>query len=145
MNDELWAEIPESYGSYQVSSHGRVRSMSRTVTRRNRWGGVNNHRVRERILKQGYQASGHRFVMMHLSDGLELQSRVHRLVMLAFGPLKPFDDAMVLHTDGDPTNNHISNLRWGTQKENMADAIAHGVKMGGHRPKGSTAATGFAI
>jgi hypothetical protein len=30
------------------------------------------------------------------------------------------------HLDGNPINNRLENLRWGTHKENKADAIKHG-------------------
>src|SRR3989304_3302110 len=30
------------------------------------------------------------------------------------------------HRNGDPTNNHIANLRWGTQEDNWKDRIRHG-------------------
>jgi len=45
--------------------------------------------------------------------------RLHKLVCEAFNGAKPFDDAVVMHIDGDSTNNAASNLKWGTQKENM--------------------------
>lgn len=44
---------------------------------------------------------------------------------------------MVRHWDGNTEHNGISNLRWGTQVDNMADAKRHGRALGGYRPKGS--------
>jgi len=32
----------------------------------------------------------------------------------------------VCHNDGDPHNNRVSNLRWGTASENALDAVRHG-------------------
>lgn len=29
------------------------------------------------------------------------------------------------HLDGDPTNNHLDNLRWGTHQENVDDMTRH--------------------
>jgi hypothetical protein len=51
---------------------------------------------------------------------------VHRLVLLAFSGPPPTAKHRVLHGDNDTRNNRLSNLRWGTQKENMADKIRHG-------------------
>lgn len=50
---------------------------------------------------------------------------VHRLVLEIFvGPCPEGCEA--LHKDGDRTNAKVENLRWGTRKENVADAIRHG-------------------
>lgn len=55
---------------------------------------------------------------------------VHRLVLEAFvGPRPP--DMEGQHLDGDPTNNTLSNLRWGTPLEN---GVAR--KRRGRTPKG---------
>lgn len=44
---------------------------------------------------------------------------VHRLVCLAFNPEGYFEGAKVDHIDESKTNNHYSNLRWLSQKENV--------------------------
>lgn len=62
-----------------------------------------------------------------------------RAVLLAHEP-PPFDGAYALHRDDDPWNNDPSNLRWGTQADNMADASRNGTRVpppvmrGGHHP-----------
>jgi hypothetical protein len=63
----------------------------------------------------------------HLTVGLhrekrQFRKRVHRLVLETF--VGPCPDGMeALHEDDDPTNNHISNLRWGTRQQNREDMI----------------------
>lgn len=60
---------------------------------------------------------------------------IHRFVMTAFGPPQPEGKPFVLHRDGNKYNNHISNLYWGTHRENMRDMVRHGtVSHGTHRP-----------
>lgn len=61
---------------------------------------------------------------------------VHRLVAETF---LPRDDprAEVAHNDGNRLNNHVSNLRWATRVENMADTHAHGTGHRGERNPGS--------
>lgn len=50
---------------------------------------------------------------------------VHRLLLLAFiGPCP--DGLECRHLDGDPLNNDLSNLAWGTVQENADDRIRHG-------------------
>lgn len=58
-------------------------------------------------------------------DGKWVTRYVHQLVCEAFhGPRPP--GLMTRHLDGDPLNNHASNLKWGTQIENEADKDRHG-------------------
>ncbi len=50
---------------------------------------------------------------------------VHTLVLEAF--VGPAPDGMeCLHRNGDPQDNRLANLRWGTRKENVADQLTHG-------------------
>lgn len=57
---------------------------------------------------------------------------VHRLILSAFvGPCP--EGLLALHGDGNCKNNRPSNLRWGTQKENVADSIKHGTNQHGER------------
>lgn len=45
--------------------------------------------------------------------------KIHQAVCEAFHGPRPFDGAVVIHGDEDGLNNKPSNLRWGTQKENL--------------------------
>lgn len=51
----------------------------------------------------------------------------HRLVMMAFCPIENMELLVVNHIDGDKTNNHISNLEWCTQQENVKHALDTGL------------------
>jgi hypothetical protein len=58
--------------------------------------------------------------------------RRHTLVAETFRGIKPKNKG-VRHMDGNPENDHPSNLRWGTQKQNMDDAIRHGTTTAGEK------------
>ena len=45
--------------------------------------------------------------------------KIHQLVCEAFHGCKPFEKAVVMHLDENAANNQPSNLKWGTQKENL--------------------------
>jgi hypothetical protein len=45
--------------------------------------------------------------------------KIARLVAEAFHGPPPFDGAVAMHVDENAANNRPSNLRWGTQKENL--------------------------
>lgn len=54
-------------------------------------------------------------------DGKQKTHPVHQLVLNAYIP-KPSPELEVLHLDSEPTNNRLTNLAWGTHKENCNDS-----------------------
>lgn len=139
MMNEYWLPIPDCPG-YEVSDHGRVKSLARVVLRLTRSGTVSKHTVRERILKPGTW-SGYPLVAVHV--GKEQRTfTIHQLVMQVFGPPRPSPKHMARHLDDNRSNCILSNLAWGTQADNMADAKRNGRVLGGYRPKGSKVGAG---
>jgi len=63
-------------------------------------------------------------------DGKSKSRRIHRLVAEAFIPRVDGINT-VLHRDGDPVNCQVSNLKWGTPKENAEDRALHGNEVQG--------------
>ena len=57
---------------------------------------------------------------------------VHRLVARAFLG-EPLPGHEVRHLDGNPANNEVANLAWGTPAENAADRERHGTTVRGTR------------
>ena len=55
-----------------------------------------------------------------------VKHQVHRLVLEAFVGHAPDGKSYCLHWDDDHGNNRLSNLRWGSQKENMQDCARNG-------------------
>jgi hypothetical protein len=45
--------------------------------------------------------------------------KIHQAVCEAFNGPKPFEGAVVIHRDENALNNQPTNLKWGTQKENL--------------------------
>jgi len=58
-------------------------------------------------------------------NGRKMNCFVHRLVALAFIE-NPRKLPQVLHSDDDPRNNAVGNLRWGTQSGNESDKAVNG-------------------
>lgn len=68
--------------------------------------------------------SGHLTVCLARA-GFRWTTQVHRIVMRAFAGPRP-EGLEVRHLDGDPTNNGLTNLAYGTPLENASDQRLHG-------------------
>ena len=66
-------------------------------------------------------------------------ARLHRVVLAAFHLRPEPEGRLGLHRDGNPTNNRLSNLRYGTAAENLTDAYTHGSRAWGRPCAGCTA------
>lgn len=77
-----------------------------------------------RILRHGTHRQGYGIVNLFV-DGRNHTRLVHRLVAETFLGAAPAGKPLVRHLDGNPSNNHVSNLAWGDELENKADAAFH--------------------
>lgn len=116
---EVWKDVPEWEGCYQVSSFGRVRSKDK-VRIKSRNGVTFAAPYAGRIMAQKISKSGYAVVGFKDVERTKHPS-VHRLVALAFipnGESKP----TVNHVDTVKLNNNVANLEWSTHSEQMQHA-----------------------
>ncbi|WP_292411380.1 HNH endonuclease [Mesorhizobium sp.] len=121
-----WRVCP-SFPAYEVSEKGHV-------LRRRR--GLRGGKVGQ-VMKPYVREDGYRMYILR-RDNKSYHRKAHQLVAEAFIGPKPFPSAEVRHADGTRTNDHFSNLEWGTSKDNKADMVRHGTRMAGekhHRAK----------
>lgn len=119
---EVWKPVVGWEGYYEVSDHGRVRSVERVTVRSN---GL-KYTVRQQVMAQFREPKNHLLVTLN-RDGMKSGKNrlVHQLVLEAFVGPRP-EGLVACHTDDDPDNNHLSNLRWATYSENTHDQIRNG-------------------
>ena len=118
MLTEVWKDIPDFEGSYQVSNMGRVRSVDRLVTYKD--GRKCKFKGKVRKL-QVDKSTGYEHVGLCSDDGQNTK-KVHRLVLETFKPHVNMNDLQVNHMDGDKLNNHLTNLEWVTSRDNILHA-----------------------
>lgn len=118
MSEEIWSVIDSMGGEYAVSNLGRVKGLERVITHPY----TKTRRIKERILSPSRNPGGHLFI----ATGKYRKQYVHRLVAQAFIP-NPDNLPIVRHLDDNPKNNHVENLAWGTQSDNMFDAARNGL------------------
>lgn len=109
-NPELWRRVP-SIPEVLVSTRGRFMIIP-TVGEMPR-GGLRHYSGRAR--RGQWIEKEKRYVLHYRGKNHKLA----RLVCEAFHGPAPFDRAVCMHLDEDSRNNKPTNLRWGTQKENL--------------------------
>lgn len=117
---ETWRPVLGFEGHYEVSDHGRVRGVDRTITR----GDGMRVRVKGCIFRTRPSAKGYEQVSLQ-RNGQPTVHVVHRLVLEAFVGPRPVG-MQGCHNDGNPANNRLGNLRWDTPSGNSLDLVRHG-------------------
>jgi len=112
---EEWRPLPNNAG-YFASSLGRV---------------LSTKRGRAKLLKDTANATGYKQVCLS-EDNKPSCKKVHRLVLEAFAGSCP-DGMQGSHKDGNPSNNHITNLKWETPTENAQRKNDHGTMLRGEK------------
>lgn len=115
---ETWVPIPQYEGKYEASSMGKIRSVSRIIIDKNGKPHPVKGRIRKTPLCDGYP-------QISLGGDKKTVTKVHRLVAAAFIGPRPAG-MEVRHLNGDPTDNRVENLQYGTPSENSYDTVKHG-------------------
>lgn len=108
---EQWLPVVGYEGLYEVSNLGRVQSLPRTTTS-------------GRIMKLDKDSNGYPRVMLS-KNNVQRRFRVHKLVTRAFLGECPVGKE-VCHVQDVKSNVCLSNLYYGTRKENVEDMKRHG-------------------
>jgi hypothetical protein len=132
ITSETWRDIPGYEGSYQASTWGNIRSLTRIVQLNNEWadtrwqyGRILKTAAGGRILANGQPDT--RLSVVLRRDGKSKTLRVHVLVALTFFGERP-DGMDVCHNNGDNSDNRIENLRYDTHSANELDKYRHGTR-----------------
>ena len=121
---ELWKDIENYEGYYQVSDLGNVRALYREfIGKDGKW-----KRYPERQLRFDESTTPHRLSYRRVTLSKDYKTKrilVHRLVAQAFLP-NPESKEFVNHIDNNGLNNSLQNLEWVTHAENMIHAQKQG-------------------
>lgn len=113
--EEIWKviEIDGIKTNYEISNYGRCRNTTKLHWKTQ---GILSPKINK---KTGYVQ------YCIVSNGKNFYKYAHRLVAQYFIFNKRADQTDVNHIDGNKQNNHLDNLEWCTQSENMQHAIRH--------------------
>ncbi len=119
---EEWRTV-QKHPDYEVSSLGSFRRKACFDGR--------GYRISARLMGvhiQKYSKKGYKSACVTVHNKLVSFAP---LVLEAFKGLRPSPKHVTRHLDDNVRNNHINNLEWGTQAENMKDASKNGHRMRG--------------
>ena len=120
MEVEEWKAVAGFDGFYEVSNHGRIRSLPRVSTTGRRLKG-------KTIALISNKNDGYLRVNLRDSRGAHTTKTLHRVVAEAF-VTNPKGKPEVNHIDGNKRNNRAENLEWCTPKENQQHALKTGLR-----------------
>jgi hypothetical protein len=121
MQEEIWKQVIGHEGLYEVSNHGRVRSVERLVSCGTKT--IFKRRFTSQIMSPGIMKG--RLNVCLTNNKKRTMKYVHQLVAESFIGPRPIGKE-VCHFDGNGYNNNLSNLRYDTRRENMKDCVRHG-------------------
>jgi len=131
LSSEVWKNISGYDGVYQISTLGRVRSITREVTYIE-YGKQRKKRIWGQILIPTLNKRHKRMFKGFWKNAEAKQFYIHRLVLSEFvGPCPAGMEGC--HNDGNAFNNRVENLRWDTCKNNHNDKKKHGTVLYGER------------
>ena len=114
IKNEIWKEISLNT-DYLVSNYGRVKSKERLVPCKKGF-----RRKKEHILTP-YDNHGYYHVGFNVKGKLQ-SPLIHRLVMYAFGEIRPYPEWEIDHINGDSHDNRFENLEYVSSSENTKRA-----------------------
>lgn len=112
MEREIWEDIKDYEGLYQVSNLGNVKSLERKSWNGHKWFIKKEKTLKPRPLKSGYLR------VSLCKDGIVKDYLIHRLVAIAFIP-NTDNLPEVNHKDENKENNCYFNLEWCDGKYNI--------------------------
>lgn len=117
---EIWRDIPNYEGLYQVSNLGRIKALTRRVDK-----GKCHRTWEEHVLKYGLDKKG--YLRTNLAkNGINKTIKIHRIVAEVFVP-NIQNKPQVNHINGVKSDNRACNLEWVSNGENQKHAFKLGL------------------
>lgn len=109
----IWLPIP-GFPRYEASDRGQIRRSELP----------DGTPIFHTLKPYQSRATGHLMVSVYC-EGKQFRRGVHRLVCRTFHGPAPEGKPLACHNNGDPGDCRSENLRWGSHRDNTADALKH--------------------
>jgi hypothetical protein len=112
---EIWKDIPDYEGIYQISNLGNIKSLSRKI--------LNNGGYfisKEKLLNPSLDINGY-FVVCLCNNKKQSVKKIHQLLAMCFLEHKTNGHTLVVdHINNNPSDNRLENLQIITNRENLS-------------------------
>lgn len=114
--EEIWKDIPNYEGYYQVSNLGNVKSLARIIMHRGKYPFISKQRLLKlTLLKHGY------YSVNLTKNSIQTTYTIHGLVAMSFLGHKPNGMSIVIdHINNNKTDNRLCNLQLINQRDNCS-------------------------
>jgi len=110
--EEIWKDVPQYEGMYQVSTKGRVRSLDRTYpTKKSK-----AFHKKGKVMSPNINNSGYYYLCL-CNGKKHWYAKLHRIVAATFIP-NPDNLPEVNHINGNKLDNSVENLEWCNHSDN---------------------------
>lgn len=126
MRKEVFKDVFNYEGLYQISNYGRVKSLERKSIF---YCGLRKEYLKRRVKEKflSFNKSNNGYIQVCLTKNGKCKTFIlHRLVAQAFIP-NPENKPQINHIDGNKENNCVDNLEWCDASENMQHASKTGL------------------
>ena len=120
---DVWRDIPNYEGYYQINKEGIVKSLQRVIFRKDN----TIQTFKSKILKQYTSSTGYKSVSL-TKNGKTRMFNIHSILALSFINKDYIKQKLIVnHKDGNKLNNDFSNLEIVTSSQNNQHAILNGL------------------
>ena len=127
MHSSQWRPIP-GFPRYEASTDGRIRSVERVILKKD----GKRQPFPSVVLTPRAGKKGKYQVITLINEKGRTTRHIHRVILETFDrPRREGEECR--HLDGNHQNNALTNICWGTKKENNDDKITHGTVARGSR------------
>lgn len=123
MKEEIWKDVPNYEGLYQVSNLGNMKSFKKNMD------GL--------ILRSSSKNKGYQYTILS-KDGKFENTSIHRLVLITF---IGNSELQCNHKNGIKNDNRLENLEWVTRSENIKHAYTNKMRKSRNSIKKNTDTT----
>lgn len=119
---EVWKDVLGYENYYQISSHGRIRSVQRSIIYKN----GKHYNYESKFLKLLIDKYGYYRVNLNKDNKMSTQN-IHRLVAIHFIP-NPENFLQINHINGIKSDNKVENLEWCDTYHNLNHSYINKLK-----------------